>query len=414
MLKLLNNEKLIVGYDLKDDYSQISYCVADSENVETLSMVAGVEDFNIPTVLCKREGVNQWFCGREAIRYAETGQGILIQNLLGLAVDGEPVLIEGNAFDPVSLLTLFLKRSLGMLAQVSSPDRISALMITCRKLHGRILDVLCKAVEGLKLRTDNVFFQSHTESFYHYMLRQEPELWKARTVLLESLGTEIVSYSMECNYRTNPVVVYIKEKSYAFTSQTERMDSELLSLSEEICAEGYVSGVYLIGDVFSGDWMQESLRYLCRGRRLFQGNNLYSKGACYGMLERLKQSEAGKSHVFLGDDKLKANVGMKLMHQGEEIYCALLDAGTTWFEAEQTFDFYLQGGNRIELMVTALTGGYSKVEEVVLEELPGELSRLRAHLRLRDENHILVEIEDLGLGAFRPASHRIWKQEIEL
>lgn len=65
MLRLSNGGKLIVGYDLDDEYSQISYCMADGD-VETLSSVAGTENYNIPTVLCKREGVNQWFCGREA------------------------------------------------------------------------------------------------------------------------------------------------------------------------------------------------------------------------------------------------------------------------------------------------------------------------------------------------------------
>ena len=65
-----------------------------------------------------------------------------------------------------------------------------------------------------------------------------------------------------------------------------------------------LNSVYLIGDGYRDGWADESLHYLCRGRRVFQGNNLYSKGACYGMMERLHPGEEWKEHVYLGDDKL--------------------------------------------------------------------------------------------------------------
>ena len=107
---LLGGEKLIVGYDLGNEYSQISVAVSGKGEVETLSQVAGAQSYNIPTVLCKRNGVNQWFYGREAIRYAGEEQGILVENLLELALDGEPVVIEGESFDPSALLALFFKQ----------------------------------------------------------------------------------------------------------------------------------------------------------------------------------------------------------------------------------------------------------------------------------------------------------------
>lgn len=426
MLKLLNNEKLIVGYDLGDDYSQISYCIADSDNVETLSMVAGEENYNIPTALCKREGVNQWFYGREAIRYAEESGGILVRNLVSLALDGETVIIEGTEFDPVALLSLFLKRSLGLLSQVSSPDRIAALMITGDGLDGSLLEVLYQAVDRMNLKTDKVFFQSHTESFYHYMIRQERSLWSQKVLLLEYQEAQIKIFSMECNRHTSPVVVFIEEAEYPFVAyepggtqeklpaELMRMDRDLLDICEELCGGSIVSGVYLIGDRFSEEWMKESRKFLCKGRRVFQGSNLYSKGACYSLLERLRPSEVGQNHVFLGREKLKANIGMKILRQGEEIYYALLDAGVNWFEAEHTFEFYLQEGNQVEFVITSLTGRNNKLAQIVLEELTGELTRLRAHLYLQDESRLMVEIEDLGLGVFRRSTHHVWQEEIAL
>lgn len=413
MLGLLNTEKAIVGYDLQDNFSQISYCLSENGEIETLSSVAGEERYNIPTVLCKRAGVNQWFYGKEALRYAEEEQGILVQNLVSLAVDGEPIQIEEKSYDPVALLALFLKRSLGLLGQITSVEKIGALMITCEKLDYRLLEILNQAVSGLRLKTENIYFQSHAESYYNYMIHQPEELWRNQSVLFYYSDAKITVYRMECNRRTTPIVAFIDSREYPF-SFSEPKDLDFLRIAEEVCNGNMIGSVFLIGDFFSEEWMKESLRYLCKGRRVFQGNNLYSKGACYGMQERMNASEAGKNHVFLGNDKLKANIGMNILRQGEESYYALLDAGVNWFEAEQTVEFYLQDGNSVEFIITPLIGKGNRLAQIILEDLQEGLCRLSAHLHLVAENLLEIEIEDCGLGEFRAATHHVWKEQIEL
>ena len=66
---ILNHDKVVIGFELNNRYAQISYCLSEDRGVETFSQIAGEEDYNIPMALCKRIGVNQWFCGREALRY---------------------------------------------------------------------------------------------------------------------------------------------------------------------------------------------------------------------------------------------------------------------------------------------------------------------------------------------------------
>ena len=426
---ILKSEKLIVGYDLGNDFSQISYAVSAGGEVETLSQVAGEQVYNIPTVLCKRRGVNQWFYGKEAIRNAEEQQGILVGNLLTLALDGAPILIEDTSYDPVALLTLFFKRSLGMLSRVGTSEKLGALMITCEQLNQRMIEVLGGMVEGLRLKTDRIFFQSHTESFYNYMLRQPRELWAAQTMLFDYRNDSVKIYMMDCNKRTTPIVAFIEEIEEDFflphqsgeeqTSLTEaekqRLDENFLKLAEKACSNRTVSSVFLIGDGFSEEWMKESLRFLCsRGRRVFQGNNLFGKGACHGMQERLQASEVGKEYVFLGKDKLKANIGMDILNQGENSYLALLDAGVNWYEASHITEFYIQDGNQINIKITPLRGKEVRMDRIVLEDLEGTISRLRAKLYLEAENRLVMEIEDLGFGTFRMPSGRVWQKVIEL
>ena len=313
---------------------------------------------------------------------------------------------------PVALLTLFLKRSLGLLSQVTNTERIGALMITCEELDHRMLEVLTAATEGLHLKTDQICFQSHVESFYYYNLYQPEELWRHKTILCEYGDASIRTYCMECNRHTTPVVAYMEERDFPFP--VPESDEKMQEIAKKLCENQMISSVYLIGEAFSRDWMKESLRYLCKGRRVFQGNNLFSKGACYGMMERLTPGETGKNHVFLGKDKLKSNIGMKVLRRGEVSYQALLDAGINWYEAKNTMEFYLLEGRAVEILITSLTGKGNRIARIVPEELQEGIIRLRISVEMRDDTHLKVELEDLGFGTFRAATHHIWKEEIEL
>ena len=121
-------KKYLVGFDLRDDYCQISYYYDDAHGApkepETFALVEGTEEYNIPTVLSKRPGTNQWVCGQEAVRFAQSGEGILINHLVNQALDGRPVQVEEMEYAPAALLALFINRCLLMLGSVV-PDRKS-------------------------------------------------------------------------------------------------------------------------------------------------------------------------------------------------------------------------------------------------------------------------------------------------
>lgn len=433
-------EKIIIGYDLGDDFSQISYCyLSQDSEVETLSSVAGEECYNIPTTLCKRQGTGQWLFGREALRFAQENpqEAILVENLVSLATAGEQVQIDGESYEPVALLTLFMKRSLGLLSMVSSQERIVAMMITCRELGSELIAALNRTVTGLGLGYTRVYYQNYAESFYHYMIYQPKDLWSYQTVLFDYREDGIHSMRMECNKRTTPIVAYVHQQEHAFPWESGlpegsgldqdrllQLDLELLEVLRQECEERLVSSVYLIGESFAGEWMSQSLKYLCKGRRVFQGVNLYSKGAVYCLLEKHFGSETGREYVFLGRDKLKYNIGMKVLRQGEESYYALLDAGVNWYEARYSCEFYVQRKASAELVITPLIAGSATQVLIDLKELPlepgageggsgaCELARIRMQLYMEGENQLCVELEDLGFGEIRPAAGLRWRQEI--
>lgn len=427
MLKLLNSEKLIAGIDISDDYTQVSYCTLDHvDQIETLSMTAGVEKFNIPTVICKKNKVNQWLIGKEALRYADENKTLLIKNLLELAFAGQPVTVEGANVDPGVLLSMFLKKCFSMLLKMKQADRIEAIMFTVQNPDKRLKEILAKAVNIMKFREDRIFFQSYSESFYCYMLSQPREMWNHTVVLFEYDDGQMRIKKLHCNRERTPAVVYINESVQPFLAynvgdrdkslkeELERMDLGFLKLCTDEIKEAEISSIFLIGEEFSTEWMEESLKYLCEKGRVFQGSNLYGKGACYGLAGKLKPVEEDEDFVFMGADKLKVNIGMKLFDRGKERYYAIFGAGTSWYDADKTFEVYIREGNQIDIMIASVIGKGNKLAQIILEELTGKISRLKIHMYLTEEEKLTVEIEDMGLGTMRPGTHNLWKEEISI
>lgn len=423
------NKKVVVGYDLGCNFAQISYCALEDAEPETVSAVAGTEQYNIPMVLCKRSGVGQWYYGKEAVKFAREGNGILVENLLMLAERGEDVIVEGEAFDPVALLTLFVKRSLTLLNIRASLSQVEAFMFTVGELTPRMVDVLGKVALGLQLSARHICFQSHRESFYAYMLHQNRELWKNDVMIFE-YDMLLKSMYLERNVRTTPKVVFIRQEDYPEMEriiwaedesekqqQMTDLDMQFLTIAEEILKGSNVSTIFLLGDGFKEGWAKESLKLLCRNRRVFQGNNLYSKGACYGMMERMNPSTEWKENVYLGVDKLKSNIGMQVLRQGKDSYYAVMDAGVNWYEAEKEFDIILEGGNELRFVITPLTGGNVTHRSIALDglpERPAKTTRLNIHVEMTAVDQAAITVEDMGFGEFFPSSGKAWTHNIQV
>lgn len=421
--------KIVLGYDLGSEFSQISYYVMGNAEPETVSVITGEQQYNFPTVLGKRLEVNQWVYGKEALQLAQDREGVLVDNLLQLAREGEQVEVGGSSFDPVALLALFMKKSLNLLGLLVPVDRVDALMITVENLDHIMVEILKQAARMMQLKVEHVYFQDHIESFYNYTIHQEESLWKYDVLLCDFEGEQLKTYRLECNRRTTPVVVFVEDQVYPdirrdmsaagvlSDEEKEQLDGQFLQAVQKLCNGRIVSTVYLIGRGFEGDWCRESLKVLCRGRRIFQGNNLYSKGACFAAGEKLVQSRIEKEHVFLGKDKLKANLGMKVFRRGEASYFAILDAGINWFEAKAECEFILESGYSFRILVTPLNGRDSREVEIIMGDMPERkmrATRLHMELSMKAENRVQISLKDMGFGEIYPATGQIWQEEFEI
>lgn len=233
------------------------------------------------------------------------------------------------------------------------------------------------------------------------------------------------------NRKTSPIACFTETAQYPqmkipdMTGKSEtarsafykQLDSALLEIVRKNCEQRTITSVFLLGDSFSKEWCKESLKYMCRGRRVFQGNNLFSKGACYGARERVYPSTLSSSYVYLAEDKLRANIGMTCDRGQEEIYYPILDAGTSWYEAQKTFDVMLVKNNAITLNIAPVDGSRKRVARISLEGLKvrgNKTNRVGLRFFMEDANAVQIEITDKGFGEFFPSTGQVWKECLPL
>lgn len=414
-----NGDKIVIGYDLSDEYVQISYCRMDEDMPSTLSLTEGAEQYNIPACLFKRLEVNQWFYGMAAVNYEKVEEGTMITGLFEKAMNGDEVPVLEEYFDPIALLALFVKRSLSLLSPAIKTDKIAGIMFTVPILNPHVIEVLGKMTVLLDMPQCHMAFQGREESIYHYVIHQPAPIWQYDVLIYDFSHEALESYYLERNEKTTPQVVFIRKTVHEEVTKSTMDDNDVqfLHIVQEETEGKLVSCGYLVGDGFATDWCMQSIKELCRNRRAFKGNNLYSKGACYAMGEKKGKEPEMTNIIFLGKDKLKANVGMKVRKGQKNVYLPLMNGGDNWYDCEKEYDFILQSGNSFGLIITPLDGRNVKNVEVIMDGLtPREerTTRLRIRIRMNEEEEIELKITDMGFGEIFPQAGQIFEQKIQL
>lgn len=413
-----NKRQATAGYDLTDAYAQISYCLPGEPCPKTISLQADQEQYLIPALLGRYTDQDLWVYGPKAQAAAATGEVFLADGLLTKAAHQEMVEVGGQNYSSVALLSLFLKRTMSLLAPIVRPERLQALVFSVPEVSVPVLAAVTDAVGMLGLKNASLFLIGRAESFFYYNICQPEELWKQDVLLCDFSGTFLHTLLFTANRKTSPVACFVEEADWKeVAAGREDLDQCFLETMKAVIGDRNISCVYLIGEGFLGEWYQESLRFLCQERRVFLGNNLYSKGACYAARQRMTPGSVSEGYVFLGKDMLKANISLYVEKRGQDSFHPLLDAGTNWYDAKAEIDFLLEEENRFSLRITPLNGGEIRDVEIALTGLPQRPARTtRIHLQIdmADLTTLRLNMEDFGFGEFFPATHQFWEKTISI
>lgn len=419
-------QNVLIGIDLDNNYSQISYYNKKDRLPVTLTTVAGTDKFQIPTAIFKKHNSDKWYYGREAIYFAKRGEGTLVDNLLKKCESKKTTLIEGEQYEAYELLSIFFELMIGLLSPFHKPENIGGVMVTCEEQTPAYLENIPKALQKFGVPENRIYIQTHLESFYYYALSQKKELWTYDVALFEYKKDTVIGSILHLNRRVSPIVVSITEmgkislkekygKRLTDAEWNRKKDQMFLGLIEKVLGTRPVSCAYLIGTGFDKSWADKSIAYLCNRRRVFQGGNLYTKGACYGARERSDEKEL-KNYLYESKDMIRCNIGMEMHVKGKQTYVTFVQAGINWYEAHFNCEFILENENNVVLLLHSLIHGEKKEFSIPLTDLPNrppKSTRLLLDLRFVSREVCKIEITDLGFGELYPSSNKIWKSTIE-
>lgn len=402
-----------LGIDLDDRNAIISFFSTEQKEPETMSPIAGSEIFQIPLVLAKKRGIGQWFIGEDAKKLAESQDGGLVDGLLVKALAGEKLFVEDEPYEAQSLLALFLKKLMLLPGRLGNPGMPDKLVLVLEQLSCRTAELFTDIAPEMGLMPEQLMLIDRKESFYYFAYSQEEELWKHDVCLFDCRDGEVHGMRMEHNLRTTPQLVTFAEQKRPL--EPAGLDESFLRILQDAFRGHIISSVYLLGDGFDGNWMKQSIAFMCKGRRAFIGKNLYSKGACYAAF--IREQPQDWQFVYMGDNELKVNVSLKVRNCGRMEFFSLLNAGENWYEAAGECEVILTGTPEIDFWLQLPGSREAKIDKVTISDLPGRperTTRLRITAKPVSDEAVQIRIKDLGFGELFKSSEKTWEYEMSL
>jgi hypothetical protein len=259
----------------------------------------------------------------------------------------------------------------------------------------------------------SVHFLDHRESFFYYGSHLPPEFSSHDMGLFEYMDGRLTFWCLERGKSSKPQLLNIREESFHLVEGQE--DETFARIIPLAMGKQIITTVYLVGDGFEGSWMDQSLKLLCQGRRVFLGKNLYSKGACYGAMQL--GGKAAANFAYIGEHAMKASVSLKVYERGRMNFHTLIAAGVPWFEAEYDCEVVIDGSPTIDFWIQQPGSREARIEAIELGALPrreNRTTRIAIHMEAVSDHSLLLTLTDVGLGELVPGTGTKWEHELLL
>lgn len=345
---------MIAGIELGKEYVQVCVKTGNMKEPESVTTVAGTEHYRIPT-------------------------------------DAD---IEKKA----EAQELF-RRLWKMLAPYGSKETLESLVFCLHDNSETMRQMLLEVVQIHNISMEKVRFLDKKESFCAYLFHQEAELLSHNALLIENLdGKKSISLLYK-HARTTPVVAEVRELSG--------------KTLDKVFTEHAISSVFLVGDDYEEAWMQQNLKVLKSGKRVFVGKNLFVKGACYYGME---QEAETKRYLYLGEGKVCCNIAIKALEKEQEIFVPIVEGGKNWYESNTSLEVLLMEDADLEFAIIPIHGKEKMTTVIHLNGLPKrppKTTRMKIELTFTDSSHVKLAVKDLGFGELFPQSDMVYEGELK-
>lgn len=415
------DRKLLVGIDICDDVTQIS--VFDRKQYEAVAVGRSFgqeKEYEIPTILAVDERGMHWMWGSDAQDAKEPY--VCISNFVGLSETNDEIEVSGRVFNIYDLWKHYIVKCFSLLGECFPDQTISKIVVTLSIKSVRIEQIIRDVCAEFGIRSDRLVLQSHRQSYMYYAVSQAKELWMNSVGLFEYTMNGLFYSQISIDRRSEPYIVGVEQKDlsdvvpYELTANPEEtgLIFTFLSAANTVLHKQMVTTIYVTGKGFEGKWAQEALKNLCAGRRVFRGQNLFTKGACYAARELSGEGKLS-NFLFLDEDMVASDISIRVYTEAGIQEAVLVNAGSYWNEVDASVDIIPDDEDEIQITTKDALKKETKMHILSLSgfvDRKNKMTRFTVRIRFADKNTCIITLKDNGFGEFCPSSNRIWERYI--
>ena len=429
--------QLYLGLDLGPEYTQLSYYNADTREPESVYHEEAKDTYMLPNIMFysayhKRMGDNQndcykfidlsgWCVGARASAYRFEDKGTVVDGIYESTLKNENIEVEGRGYKASDLMVKMLVLHIKQFTDTLGGFVIKRLTVTVADTDPRIIQAVRGLKTALRLSHDQFNIVSHLDSGLCYIFAQ-PEPLRNNSVGLFDFGRAGLDFYRIDMTRKYPLIVTTQHINYhdkmnlrRFGRYHEDMDETFADIVKECTEQVFISSVFLTGLGFSENWMKQSATVLCQGRRVFVGQNIYTKGACYRSLGGV-YTESLSRYFIDTEQTVKTNIGINLMDE-KNTFWPIVYGGLEWFNTRGRVVVFLDDTRRIQIVYQDILTEEEYIETIEIYGLPArppKTTKLSIEVEYYGADKGAIVIRDMGFGNLYPTTNKIYRKEFDI
>ncbi len=416
------SEAFYIGMDLCSDSTQISFYNDIKREPETVNQLNNKETYMMPNLLFYSKSTGDWYVGSEASEARFKEDGIILDELYKNARSEETIEVAGTIYTFRQLFLKMLKMHIDSFLYRYEGATVKKLVITIPEYNKDLFKVLGTFHKELDISDESVEITSHLDSGLYYIFNQSSELWVNSVALFDYSADGLNYYRIDITRGKTPEIISVVHEDYTaqfnmalFGGDNILMDVTFAKIADYEMKKTYISSVFLTGLGFSEKWMNKSRNILCQGRRVFAGQNIYTKGACYKAVGG-EYEEFYKRFFVETKENVIYDVGISSGEE-EDKFIPIVLGGRQWYNIHGRINIILDDTDKLTIIYRNRQSG-EEVREVVklhgIPKRPNKTSKFSVEVEFDDPHRGAVIIKDVGFGKLFPTTNKIYRKEFEV
>lgn len=416
-------KEIYLGLDLCKKNIQLSYFREDKSEPQSICQQNNTETFLFPNVMFYATDEEKWYVGNDVstVRFAK--EGTIVEDVVSNITLDSHIVIGASSYTYEMLLLILLKTHVNDFLARKEDYELKGITVTIEAYEPTVYKVLQRFGKELDLEEGQFSIISHETAFFQFVMNQEEKIRSNSVAMFDYNHEGMEYYRIDWKNQRNTTIYNLgyesmkEEIPYTMLFEdVEELDRTLAAAAKKKMRETYVSAVYLTGPGFTDNWISESQKVLCDGRRVFIGQNIFTKGACYH--SKFGAYENGNDIILCTEGSIPFDIGVSIGDlEGRNYFHPIAIGGREWYNMHGKVTLFLEDTKRIHMVYRDKVTKEMQKEVIEINGLPQrppKTTKISLEVEMFNETMGAIVIRDEGFGTIYPTTNKIYRKEFSV